>query len=425
MNILLLGSGGREHALAWKLSQSPNLDSLFIAPGNAGTLRLGKNISVSPNDFPAIRDVVLNHQINMVVVGPEDPLVNGIHDFFRSDPKLMAIPVIGPARDAAQLEGSKDFAKHFMKKYGIPTAEYQTFTRESIEEGITFLKRLPPPYVLKADGLAGGKGVIISPTLDEAIHEFRNMLQHSKFGKASEKVVIEEFLTGTEISIFILTDGLSYKILPEAKDYKKVGEGDCGPNTGGMGSVSPVPFSNTAFKNKVESQIIKPTLKGLRDEGIGYKGFIFFGLMNVGGDPFMIEYNCRMGDPEAESTIPRIKNDLIKLFTAVGNQKLEAETIIIDPRFAATIMLVSKGYPDHYEKGKTIHNEERVTGSMVFHSGTAIHPESGQLITSGGRVLAITSFGNTLKEALNQSYQNAEKISFEGKYFRRDIGFDL
>ncbi len=425
MNILLLGSGGREHALAWKLSQSKNLDALFIAPGNAGTSRLGKNIPISPNDFPGIRTLVLEHNINMVIVGPEDPLVNGIHDFFRNDPDLMKVPVIGPLRAAAQLEGSKNFAKHFMKKYAIPTADYQTFDCGSVEDGIAFLKNLQPPYVLKADGLAAGKGVIICPTLDEAIREFCDMLRNSKFGKASQKVVIEEFLSGTEISVFIITDGISYKILPEAKDYKKIWEGDRGPNTGGMGSVSPVPFADNIFFDKVESRIIKPTIEGLRKEGIEYSGFIFFGLMNVGGDPYMIEYNCRMGDPEAESILPRIRNDLVDLLTAVGYRKLENESIDIDPRFTATVMMVSKGYPDHYEKGKIIHNEEMVTGSMVFHSGTAFHPENGQLITAGGRVLAITSFGNTLNEALNQSYQNAEMICFEGKYIRRDIGSDL
>lgn len=425
MNILLLGSGGREHALAWKISQSPYLTNLFIAPGNPGTSRLGKNIPVSPNDFNSIREVVYNHQIDMVVVGPEDPLVNGIHDFFKSDPRLAVIPVIGPARDAAQLEGSKDYAKRFMKKYRVPTAEYRTFDLESIDDGITFLKNLRPPYVLKADGLAAGKGVIICPALDDAIREFRDMLQNSRFGRASKKVVVEEFLKGIEVSMFVLTDGLSYMILPEAKDYKKIGEGDRGPNTGGMGSVSPVPFANKIFLDKVESQIIRPTVDGLREEGIDYRGFIFFGLMNVGGDPFMIEYNCRMGDPEAESVLPRIKNDLVRLFTAVANQQLETETIETDPRYTATVMLVSKGYPDKYEKGKVIHNEEAVTGSLVFHSGTSIQPGSGQLITAGGRVMAVTSFGNTLKEALDQSYRNAEKISFEGRYFRRDIGFDL
>jgi len=425
MNILLLGSGGREHALAWKLSQSPNLKKLFIAPGNAGTSRLGTNIPVSPNDFKSIREVVISNRINMVVVGPEDPLVNGINDFFSSDTQLSSIPVIGPMRDAAQLEGSKDFAKHFMKKYGIPTAGYRTFDPDSIDNGISFLHKLHPPYVLKADGLAAGKGVIICLTLDEAIKEFRDMLLNSRFGKASQKVIVEEFLKGIEVSLFVLTDGLSYKILPEAKDYKKIGEGDTGPNTGGMGAVSPVPFVDKVFLNKVESQIIRPTVEGLRQEGIDYRGFIFFGLMNVGGNPFMIEYNCRMGDPEAESVLPRIKNDLVRLFIAVSQQQLESEIIEIDPRFTVTIMLASKGYPDQYKKGKEIHNEDTVSGSLVFHSGTSILPGSGQLITAGGRVMAITSFGNTLKEASDRSYGNAEKIGFEGKYFRRDIGFDL
>jgi len=425
MNILLLGSGGSEHALAWKLSQSPNLKNLYIAPGNAGTASLGKNIPVSLNDFKGIREIVCSNQVNMVVVGPEDPLVNGIYDFFMADPQLSEISLIGPVRNAAQLEGSKDFAKHFMKKYGIPTADFRTFDLESIDDGIEFLQQLHPPYVLKADGLAAGKGVIICSTLEEAIREFSDMLHNSKFGKASQKVVIEEFLTGIEVSMFILTDGLSYKLLPEAKDYKKIGEGDSGPNTGGMGSVSPVPFADKAFVDKAESRIIRPTMAGLREEKIDYRGFIFFGLMNVGGDPFMIEYNCRMGDPEAESILPRITSDLVGLFTAVAGRKLEAENLDIDPRFTATVMLVSKGYPDKYEKGKIIHYREAVTDSLVFHSGTSIQPGSGQLITAGGRVIAVTSFGNTLKEALDQSYHNAEKINFDGRYFRRDIGFDL
>jgi phosphoribosylamine--glycine ligase len=425
MNILLLGSGGREHAIAWKLTRSPVLGKLFIAPGNAGTMKLGKNIPVSPTNFPAIRQLVMDHNIDMVVVGPEDPLVRGIRDYFLADPLIRKIPVIGPGREASQLEGSKDFAKLFMKKYGIPTAEYRTFDLTSFQEGIAFLENLPPPYVLKADGLAAGKGVVICLHLAEAIREFTEMLQGSKFGEASRRVIIEEFLTGIELSAFVLTDGLTYKILPEAKDYKRIGEGDTGPNTGGMGSVSPVPFATGEFMKKVEERIIRPTMDGLLMEGIDYRGFIFFGLINRGGDPFVIEYNCRMGDPEAESVLPRLQNDLVSLFLAVANQTLEVENIKTDPQFTATVMLVSGGYPDQYEKGKVIRNEDLVTGSLVFHAGTSPGPAEGQTLTAGGRVIAVTSFGKTMKEALDQSYANAEKITFGGKYFRRDIGFDL
>ena len=425
MNILLLGSGGREHALAWKLSQSPLLSNLFIAPGNAGTLQFGTNLALSLNDFDEIKIAVLKHQINMVVVGPEDPLVNGIHDFFLSDPDIRQVPVIGPVKKAAMLEGSKDFAKQFMNRHGIPTARHQTFSKPTISDGIDFLHTLRPPYVLKADGLAAGKGVIICKTLEEAESEFTRMLLDSTFGAASDKVVIEEFLPGIELSVFILTDGKNYKILPEAKDYKKIGEGDTGPNTGGMGSISPVVFADALFMQKVEERIIRPTMNGLLSEKIDYKGFIFFGLIKVKEDPYVIEYNCRLGDPETESVIPRVTSDLVQLFKAVATQALDAETIFTDPRFTATVMLVSGGYPGHYEKGNIILGEEQVTGSMVFHAGTVLNSENGDITSNGGRVMAITSFGETMEDALLKSYENVKKINFKGKYYRPDIGFDL
>ena len=425
MNILLLGSGGREHALAWKLAQSPLLDELYIAPGNAGTARSGTNLPISVNDFPAIKSAVLTHQVSMVVVGPEDPLVNGIHDYFLSDPEIHQVPVIGPLQQAAMLEGSKDFAKQFMIRHGIPTARYQTFTRTSIGEGLKFMESLQAPYVLKADGLAAGKGVIICKTLEEAKREFTGMLEEERFGVASHKVVIEEFLSGIELSVFIITDGKTYKLLPEAKDYKKIGEGDTGPNTGGMGSVSPVPFADARFMDKVEQQVILPTMNGLLAEGIEYQGFIFFGLIKVNDNPFVIEYNCRLGDPETESVIPRLRGDLVQLFMAVANQSLHAESIPVDPRFAASVMLVSGGYPGSYEKDKVITGEELVTGSLVFHAGTKLNPDSGAVVSNGGRVMAVTSYGNTMDEALSKSYENAAKINFEGKQFRTDIGFDL
>ena len=425
MNILLLGSGGREHALAWKIVQSPLLSNLFIAPGNAGTASLGTNLAISLHDFNGIKNAVLAHQISMLVVGPEDPLVNGIHDFFLADPDLMNIPVIGPLKQAAMLEGSKDFAKQFMIRYGIPTAKYKTFSKTDIAQGIEFLHTLQPPYVLKADGLAAGKGVIICKTMEEAVVEFSSMLETERFGAASVKVVIEEFLSGIELSVFVLTDGKSYKILPEAKDYKRIGEGDTGPNTGGMGSVSPVPFADALFMQKIEEQVIKPTIRGLHADGIEYKGFIFFGLIKVEDQPFVIEYNCRLGDPETESLIPRLKNDIITLFMAVANQTLDGEIIAMDPRTTATVMLVSEGYPDEYVKGQIISGEEQVEGSLVFHAGTLLHPVSGKVVTNGGRVLAITSFGGSLQEALCKSYINADKIDFSGKNFRPDIGFDL
>jgi len=423
MKILLLGSGGREHALAWKIAQSPLLTKLYIAPGNAGTSQCGENVALSVNDFSGIRQFVLDHGIGMLVVGPEDPLVNGIHDFFLSDPELVKVPVIGPVAAAARLEGSKDFAKEFMHRHSIPTAAYQTFDVLRLDAGISFIRSLKPPYVLKADGLAAGKGVVICHTEEEALKEFTAMLRDSKFGKASAKVVVEEFLSGIECSVFVITDGNSYLLLPEAKDYKKIGEGDTGPNTGGMGSVSPVSFADKAFMKKVEERVIRPTMDGLKKDNLLYKGFIFFGLMKVKDDPYVIEYNCRMGDPETESVIPRIKNDLVELLQAVGGRSLGGHTIYTDQRTCATVMLVSAGYPDAYEKGKTISGETRVKGSMVFHAGTAV--KDGTVVTNGGRVIAVTSMGGSMKEALALSFGNAEKIEFEGKYFRKDIGFDL
>ena len=425
MNILLLGSGGREHALAWKIAQSPLTARLFIAPGNAGTSLTGTNIPVAVNDFPAIRQFVLENSIGMVVVGPEDPLVNGIHDFFLEDRFLKGIPVIGPVRKAAMLEGSKDFAKGLMVKYGIPTAGYRTFSRESLEEGLVFLERSRPPFVLKADGLAAGKGVIICPSKEEAAAELLSMIRDEKFGAASGRVVIEEFLPGIELSAFVLTDGKTFLVLPEAKDYKKIGEGDTGSNTGGMGSVSPVPFAGEEFMKKVLERIIQPTLSGLQTEGIDYRGFIFFGLMNVKGDPFVIEYNCRMGDPEAEAILPRIRNDLVELFLAVASGRLSEHTLRADPRPVAAVILASAGYPDKYEKGKVISGLEEVKESLVFHAGTRKEGSTGNIVTSGGRVLAVTSYGKDLREALAASYRNAEKILYEGKYYRRDIGGDL
>lgn len=425
MNVLIIGSGGREHALAWKLRQSPLLKDLFIAPGNAGTAALGHNINLSVSDFKGIRQLVLDQQIGMIVVGPEVPLVEGIHDFFLADPLLDKIPVIGPNRQAAMLEGSKDFAKAFLKRHHIPTARYKTFDKDQHAEAMQFLGEMKPPYVLKADGLAAGKGVVICLGLEEAREEIRSMLIDAKFGQASEKVVIEEFLSGIEMSAFILTDGLHYLILPSAKDYKKIGEGDTGPNTGGMGSVSPVPFADELFMKKVEERIIAPTHQGLIEDGIEYKGFIFFGLINVDGDPFVIEYNARMGDPEAESVIPRIKNDLLELFIAVGNQNLDQKKIETDLRHTATVMLVSRGYPDKYEKNKTISGLDRVRESIVFHAGTIIDPLNNQVLSNGGRVIAVTSFGETMQEAFEKSYENSDRIYYENKAFRRDLGQDL
>ena len=423
MNILILGSGGREHAFAWKLSQSKKLGKLYIAPGNAGTSSVGTNVAISVTDFEGIKKFVLENAINMVVVGPEDPLVKGIYDFFQADVQLKSIAVIGPQKAGAELEGSKDFSKKFMIRHGIPTARYETFTKDTLSEGLKFLETLEPPYVLKADGLAAGKGVVIPTTLEDAKKELTEMLANAKFGAASAKVVIEEFLKGIELSVFVLTDGNSYKILPAAKDYKRIGEGDKGLNTGGMGAISPVPFADEAFIKKVEDKVIIPTINGLKKEGIVYKGFIFIGLMNDNGDPKVIEYNVRMGDPETESVIPRIKSDLLDLFEGVANGNLNEKTFEVDSRFATTVMMVAGGYPEDYAKGDVMTGFELIEGSIAFHAGTK--QEGSNVVTNGGRVIAITSFGNTMEEALKKSFENAERIHYKGKYYRKDIGKDL
>ena len=422
MKVLLLGSGGREHALAWKINQSERLTKLYVAPGNAGTAEIAENVNIKVTDFDALATFVKNNAIDMLVIGPEDPLVEGIRDYFEADARFAHLMIVGPGKAGAILEGSKDFAKEFMFRHHIPTAGYLTVTKDNLEKGFTFLETLKPPYVLKADGLAAGKGVLILENLEEAKRELELMLG-GKFGKAGNQVVIEEYLKGIELSVFALTDGKSYKILGSAKDYKRIGEGDVGLNTGGMGAVSPVPFANDEFNRKVEERIVRPTIEGLQKDGIDYKGFVFFGLMNVGGDPYVIEYNVRMGDPETEVVMPRLKTDILALFKAMAEGELEQAAFELDDRFCTTVMLVSQGYPGDYEKGKEITGVSDVKGSIVFHAGTKL--AEGRVVTNGGRVIAVSSFGKTMREALAKSYENVAKIHFEGMNFRRDIGFDL
>ncbi|MFA4853673.1 MAG: phosphoribosylamine--glycine ligase [Bacteroidales bacterium] len=424
MNVLLLGSGGREHAFAWKLSQSPNIKDLWIAPGNAGTAVCGKNIDLSPLDFSGIKEFVCRKKIDLVMVGAEEPLVQGIHDFFLEEKDLRHVRLIGPAKQGARLEGSKDFAKAFMNRHHIPTATYKTFSSEDFNHAVEYLKCTDPPFVLKADGLAAGKGVIICNDRAVAEKELEDMLKNLRFGNAGKKVVIEQFLDGIELSVFVATDGKSYKILPEAKDYKRIGEGDTGPNTGGMGAISPVPFADDVFMKKVEERIIKPTMDGLKKENIVYKGFLFIGLMNMAGNPYVIEYNVRMGDPETEVVLPRIKSDLLEMLVAIADENLDKINMEIDERTAATVMLVSQGYPGSYEKGKVIRQLENISDSLIFHAGTA-KDAKGNIVTNGGRVLAVTSLHHQMQQALQQSMENAEKINFEGKYYRKDIGRDL
>lgn len=423
MTILILGSGGREHTFAWKIAQSPLCETLYVAPGNSGTAQIATNIEIKVTDFKAIKDLVISKKIDMVVVGPEDPLVLGIHDYFLNDDDLKHVSVIGPQKAAAELEGSKEFAKEFLYRHNIPTAAYKSFNKNNVEEGYKFLETLNPPYVLKADGLAAGKGVLILSDLDEAKSELKNMLINAKFGEASTKVVIEEFLDGIELSCFVLTDGKNYKILPTAKDYKRIGEGDTGLNTGGMGAVSPVPFATDEFLTKIEERIVKPTIIGLQKDNLPYKGFVFIGLIKVGNDPKVIEYNVRMGDPETEVVLPRLKNDLVEIFQAISNQTLDKINIEIDQRAATTVMLVSGGYPEAYEKGKEIKGIDSIKDSIPFHAGAVL--KDGKVITSGGRVMAITSYGNTYQEAIKKSYQNIEKLHFDKMNYRKDIGFDL
>lgn len=423
MNVLVLGSGGREHAIAWKLAQSSQLENLYIAPGNPGTASLGVNVALSLTDFDGIASFALENNVQIVVVGPEDPLVNGIHDYFEEKEELSGITIIGPKKEGAIIEGSKDFSKAFMKKYNIPTAKYSSFTEESLESGYAYLEKMTPPYVLKADGLAAGKGVLILDDLNQAKSELRKMVAEKKFGDASSTVVIEQFLDGIEVSVFVITDGKSYKILPEAKDYKRIGESDTGLNTGGMGAISPVPFANRDFMDKVDNQVIIPTIKGLRAEGIDYSGFIFFGLISVKGDPYVIEYNCRLGDPETEVVMPRLKSDLLELFDGIATGTLSERDVQIDPRTASTVMMVSGGYPEDYEKGKVIKGLHAIEDSIIFHAGTK--EDSGLIKTNGGRVLAVTSYGKDIETALKISYESAQKIQFQNRYFRKDLGFDL
>jgi len=423
MNVLILGSGGREHAFAVKLLESNKINQLFVAPGNAGTDKIANNININPTDFEALKKAVLGNDIKMVVVGPEAPLVEGVHDFFLGDKELKNIPVIGPKKDGALLEGSKDFSKQFMQKHGVPTARYQSFTKHNLEEGYVFLETLQPPFVLKADGLAGGKGVLILDSLEEAKAQLKEMVSNQKFGEASSTVVIEEFLRGIELSVFVLTDGVNYKILPSAKDYKRIGEGDAGLNTGGMGAISPVPFADKAFLDKVEELVVKPTITGLQKDGIDYRGFIFIGLMNDNGNPSVVEYNVRMGDPETEVVLPRIKSDLFDLFEGVANQNLDEKSFSVTDKTATTVMLVAGGYPEAYEKNKEITGFESVDESFVFHAGTATKDD--KVVTNGGRVMAVTSFGDTIEEALEKSYRSIDKIRFDQMNYRKDIGFDL
>ncbi|NIJ43884.1 phosphoribosylamine--glycine ligase [Wenyingzhuangia heitensis] len=423
MNILILGSGGREHAFAKKLAESKKLSKLFIAPGNAGTASIATNVAIDPTDFAAVKKTVLENNIEMVVVGPEAPLVAGVHDFFLADNDLKGIPVIGPKKDGAELEGSKEFSKKFMFKHGVPTAKYQAFTKETVTEGQAFLETLKPPFVLKADGLAAGKGVLIIDNLQEAKDELADMLTNEKFGAASSKVVIEEYLDGIELSVFVLTDGKDYKVLPSAKDYKRIGEGDTGLNTGGMGAISPVPFADDAFLAKVEEKVVKPTVDGLQKDGIDYRGFIFIGLMNIDGEPFVIEYNVRMGDPETEAVLPRITSDLLDLFEGVGNQTLASKSYEVDPRTATTVVVVAGGYPEAYDKGYVITGTENEQDSIVYHAGTTL--KDGNIVTNGGRVLAVTSFGDDIPSALAKSYKTIDKIKFDKMNYRKDIGFDL
>ncbi len=423
MNVLVLGSGGREHAISWKIAQSSILNNLFIAPGNAGTESVGKNVDLHPNDFKSVGEFCIQNKIEIVVVGPEDPLVKGIHDYFAADESLSKATVIGPKKEGAVLEGSKDFSKKFMNKFNIPTAKSATFTKDTLQDGIEYLTKMVGPYVLKADGLAAGKGVVIVDDLSSAKKELKEMLTESKFGAASDKVVIEQFLSGVELSVFIVTDGTSYKILPAAKDYKRIGEGDTGLNTGGMGAISPVPFANREFMDKVENQVIIPTVKGLKAEGIEYTGFLFFGLINVKGDPYVIEYNCRLGDPETEVVLPRLKSDLLDLFDGIATGTLSERDVEFDPRTVTTVMTVSGGYPEAYEKGKEMSGMSEVKDAVPFHAGTKI--VDGKIVTNGGRVLAVTAYGKDIDSALARSFAGVDTINFEGKYFRKDIGFDL